>query len=268
MRFKGCSGAFEGPAAIRQHLARLPFQKSHIRCFDAGNIVCSDHDLEATQKALGELVTLLLSRNIRPIILGGSHEVAWGLYQGIAQAYSGAMRLGILNFDAHFDLFPSQNKGSATTVFYQIAEAHKENHRQLDYNCIGIQHVGNIRQQFEIAKRLHSKVILADELHQGLQEKCFDFVDRIIDENDLIYMSLSLDVFSPAFAPAVSNIQPLGLNPWHIIPLLRQAAASAKVISYDISGLIPRYDIDHRTAKLAASLVYEIIHHHNETIIK
>ena len=101
-------------------------------------------------------------------------------------------------------------------------------------------------------------------MHQGLQEKCFDFVDRIIDENDYIYMSLSLDVFSPAFAPGVSAIQPLGLNPWHIIPLIRQVAASGKVISYDIVEHVPRYDIDHRTAKLAATLIYEIIHHHNE----
>ena len=90
------------------------------------------------------------------------------------------------------------------------------------------------------------------------------FADRIIDENEIIYMSLSLDVFALAFAPGVSTIHPLGLNPWHIIPLLRQVAASGKVISYDIAEHVPRYDIDHRTAKLAATLIYEIIHHHNE----
>ena len=81
-----------------------------------------------------------------------------------------------------------------------------------------------------------------------------------------MYLSLSLDVFSPAFAPGVSSIQPLGLNPWHVIPLLRQAAASGKVVSYDIVEHAPRYDIDHRTAKLAATLIYEIIHHHHEHV--
>ena len=80
----------------------------------------------------------------------------------------------------------------------------------------------------------------------------------------MIYLSLSLDVLSPAHAPGVSSTQPLGLSPWQIIPLIRQAAASGKVISYDISEHVPRYDIDHRTAKLAASLVYEIVHHHND----
>lgn len=262
----GRTGAFEGPTAIRQRLAKLPIQKPQIHIYDAGNIICTDHDLEASQKALAEVIAQLLGQNIRPIVIGGGHEVAWGHYQGIATTYPPQERLGIINFDAHFDMQPMHpsHRSSATTSFYQIAEAHHQNHRHFDYNCIGIQHAGNIRQSFDIAKKHHTKMILADDLHQGLQEKSFDFVDRVIDENDIIYVSLSLDVFSPAFAPGVSTIQPLGLTPWHVIPLLRQVAASKKVISYDIAEHVPRYDIDHRTAKLAATLIYEIIHHHNE----
>lgn len=262
----GRTGAFEGPTAVRHRLAKLPLQRTDITCYDIGNIICTDHDLEASQSALAEIIGLLLEQNIRPIVIGGGHELAWGHYQGISKAYSADKRLGIINFDAHFDLHPLEpsNRGSATTAFYQIANAHKTEKRHLDYNCMGIQHVGNIRQMFEIAKQLKTKYILAEEMHQGLQEKCFDFIDRIIDENEIIYLSLSLDVFSPAFAPGVSNIQPLGLNPWHVIPLLRQAAASGRVTSYDIAEHVPRYDIDHRTAKLAAILIYEIIHHHNE----
>lgn len=264
----GRTGAIEGPTAIRQRLAKLPIQKPSIHCYDAGNIICTDHDLEASQDALAEITALLLSQHIHPIVIGGGHELAWGHYQGISKVYGPEKRLGIINFDAHFDLHavhPS-NRPSATTSFYQIAKAHKNANRHFDYNCVGIQHAGNIRQQFDVAKKFDTKIILADEMHQGLQEKCIDFVDRIIDENDIIYQSLSLDVFSPAFAPGVATIQPLGLNPWHIIPLLRQLAASSKVVSYDIAEHVPRYDIDHRTAKLAATLIYEIIHHHNEHV--
>lgn len=262
----GRSGAFEGPNAIRQRLAKLPIQNPNIHCYDAGNISCTDHDLETAQLALGEVIAMLLQNNIRPIVIGGGHEMAWGSYQGIAKAYSPEKHLGIINFDAHFDMHhmhPS-NRGSSSTVFYQIAKSHAKEKRRFDYNCIGIQHAGNIRLSFETAKKFKVKHILADELHQGLQEKCFDFVDRVVDENDKIYISLSLDVFSPAFAPGVGSIQPFGLDPWHIIPLLRQAACSSKVILYDIAEYTPRYDIDHRTAKLAATLIYEIIHHHLE----
>lgn len=262
----GRTGAFEGPIAIRQRLAKLPIQKPNIQIYDVGNVICTDHDLEASQEALAEVVAMLLEKNIRPIIMGGGHEMAWGHYQGIARVYPKQRRLGIINFDAHFDLhsiYPS-HRGSSATVFSQIADAHKIEQRHFDYNCIGIQHAGNIRQMFEVAKHHQTKIIYADDLHQGQQEKCYDFVDRLIDENEIVYLTLSLDVFSPAFAPGVGSLQPLGLTPWHVIPLIRQLAASGKVISYDLAEHVPRYDIDHRTAKLAATLIYEIIHHHQE----
>jgi formiminoglutamase len=262
----GRTGAVEGPLAIRQRLAKLPLQKQNIRLYDVGSISCTDHDLETSQAALGEIVKMLLEHNIRPIVIGGGHELSLGQYHGIAATNPPAKRLGIISCDAHFNLHPLEptHRASSTTVFYQIAKAHEEQNRHFDYNCIGIQQAGNVRKMFDKAKSLRTKILYAEELHQGQREKCFDFIDRVIDENDLIYFSLSLDVFSPADAPGVSTIQPLGLSPWHIIPLIRQAAASGKVISYDVAEHVPRYDIDHRTAKLAASLIHEIIHHHND----
>ncbi len=261
----GRVGAAEGPTAIRRALAKLPVQKHNFTCLDAGNIVCADGDLEAAQQAFAEVITLLLQSGMTPIAIGGGHELAWGHYQGIARAFP-VHNLGIINFDAHFDMRPllPDHKGSSGTPFLQIAEAHRATNRRFDYNCIGIQHAGNTRQLFEIAKIHNTKIILADELHQGQLDKCIDFVDRVIDQNELIYLSLCLDVFAAAYAPGVSAIQPLGLWPWHVIPLVRQLAVSGKVASYDLVELSPRYDIDQCTAKLAANLIYEIIHHHND----
>jgi formiminoglutamase len=264
-RNHGRIGAAEGPSAIRRALGRLPVQKEHITLIDAGNIVCIDGDLEASQEALANVVTLLLQANLTPIILGGGHELAFGHYQGILHAFPDK-HMGIINFDAHFDMrpIPSDSKGNSGTPFLQIAQLHEAKKNRLDYNCIGIQHAGNTRQLFETVKKYNTRFILADELHQGQFEKCVDFIDRIIDQNEMVYISLCLDVFASAFAPGVSAIQPLGLSPWHLIPLLRQLAASGKVVSFDIAELSPHYDIDQTTAKLAASLIYEFIHHHNE----
>lgn len=264
-RNSGRAGASEGPTALRQALAKLPVHKHNFSCLDAGSIICADGDLETSQQALAEVVSILLTNNVIPIVIGGGHELAWGHYQGIADAFP-QKTLGIINFDAHFDMRPlsADGRGSSGTPFLQIAKAHEATNRRFDYNCIGIQHVGNIRQLFETAKAYNAQVILADELHLGQIDKCVDFLDRIIDQNEMVYTSICLDVFSAAFAPGVSAIQPLGLFPWHVIPLVRQLAASGKVVSYDIAELSPRYDFDQCTAKLAASLIYEIVHHHNE----
>jgi formiminoglutamase len=261
----GRMGAASGPDAIREALARLPIQKPNFTCYDAGNIDCSDEDLEAAQAALGEVINKLLAANITPIVFGGGHEVAWGHYQGIARHFK-TEDLGIVNFDAHFDMRPllPHRLGTSGTPFLQIANDHKAQQRRFDYNCIGIQHASNTHQLFETAKHWHTNMIIADDFHQGYMDKCVNFVDRVIDQNQIIYVSLCLDVFGTSYAPGVSAPQSLGLTPWQVLPLIRQLASSGKVVSYDIAELSPEHDNDHRTAKLAATFVYEIIHHHHK----
>lgn len=264
-RNHGRVGAVGGPTAIREALAKLPIQKTNFECVDVGNILCADGDLEKSQQALGEVIELLLKNKMNPIILGGGHELAYGHYLGLERTFP-EKSLGIINFDSHLDMRPllPGDKGSSGTPFLQIAKAHHANKRKFDYNCVGVQHAGNTRLNIDTAKKFDAKIMWADELHQGQLEKCVDFIDRIIDQNDIIYLSVCLDVFAAAFAPGVSAIQPLGLFPWHIIPLIRQLAASGKVISYDIAEMSPQHDIENLTAKLAANLIFEFIHHHNE----
>lgn len=263
-RNHGRPGAIGGPSEIRIMLAKLPVMKDNILFYDAGDISCLDGDLEDAQSALASAVNLLLSNHIVPIVLGGGHEMAWGNYQGIASCYQ-KNNLGIINFDAHFDMrpLPPDQTGSSGTPFLQIANAHERAAKKFDYNCIGIQSTGNIKSLFETAKHYHTHVVTAEDLSIGKPENQTDFVRRIIHDNDILYLSLCLDVFAAPFAPGVSAPQPMGIMPWSVIPLIRQLAASGKVISYDIAELSPPFDRDNRTAKLAASFVSEFIHHHH-----
>lgn len=258
-------GSLDGPNSIRNAFAKLPVQKQNYQIFDAGNISCINGNTAEAQHALGEAISLLLEKKMIPIVLGSGHETAFGHYQGIARAYLDK-NLGIIHFDSHLDLDPIQvnSDKNGQTSFLQIAKAHQAAKRRFDYNCIGVQHSRNIRQLFEIAKKYNMKIFWADELHQGLIEKSVDFIDRIIDQNEIVYLSICLDVFSSAFAPGVQDTEPLGLLPWHIIPLIRQLTSSSKVISFEISGLTPKNDHRECTAKLAANLIYEFINHYSE----
>jgi len=259
----GRPGAVEGPTAIRAVLAKLPIHRHDVICYDAGDVTCNDNNLEDAQAALGEVVFTLMQHGIIPIVMGGGHELAWGHFQGIAKKFP-TENLGIINVDAHFDmrsLLPD-NKGSSGTPFLQIAEAHNRANRRFDYNCIGIQNTGNIPQLFTTAKNFQTQIVYADDIQQGDTQKLMHLVNHVIYYNQVIYLSLCLDVFASAYAPGVSAPQALGVTPWQIIPSVRKLAESGKVISYDIAELSPKYDIDLRTTKLAANLIYEIIHHH------
>lgn len=257
-------GAFEGPYAIRRRLANMPIHHPSLQIYDAGNIVCQDHDLENSQIALGEIVELLIDMNLTPIIMGGGHEVAFGHYLGVSPNLKKEDKLGIVSFDAHFDLQPlmPSHRASATTAFYQIAKDLELKHKSFNYTCIGIQRSGNSPILFNIADQLHVNYLLADDLHLNNYFAIKEFSTSIVENHQRLMLSLSLDVFAPAFAPGVSSIEPLGLTPWQVIPILRHLAASGKTLSYDLCEHVPRYDIDHRTAKLAANLIFEIIHHH------
>ncbi len=262
-RNHGRPGAAGGPADIRSMAAKLPLPRDDVHYYDAGDITCLDGNLEETQQALATAVSMLLKANIIPIVLGGGHELAWGHYQGIAAHYP-AEKLGIVNIDAHFDMRPllAEQKGSSGTPFLQIAAAHERANRAFDYSCFGIQQTGNMKLLFETAERYKTHVITADDIHFGDTEKQTQFANRVISDNQIIYLSLCMDTFAAPFAPGVSAPQAMGILPWTVIPLIRQLAASGKIVSYDLAELSPPYDRDNRTAKLAASFIFEIMHHH------
>lgn len=257
----GRTGAAEGPKALRDALSKFPVHQNNMIFFDAGNIVCSDGDLENAQCALGEVISQLLSMQITPIVIGGGHEVAWGHYQGIAKNCADT-KIGIINFDAHFDMRPliDNQYGSSGTPFLQIAHACEKQDKKFNYTCIGIQKTGNHYELFQTAKKYGVQIISADELHMNNPEIFFHFIDKIIARCEKIYLSICLDVFSAAYAPGVSAVQPLGLSPQQFLPLFKHLINSKKIISFDIAELNPKFDFNQQTAKLAACLVHEIIH--------
>jgi len=262
----GRPGAAEGPAHIRTALAKLPVQRD-FSIYDAGDIICRDQDLETAQQALAEAVSRLLSCHITPIILGGGHELAWGHYQGIAKAFPDEA-LGIINFDAHYDMRPltDANRGSSGTPFLQIAKACEQAGHPLDYTCIGIQPAGNLKTLFETAKKYKVKTVFADQLHQQQTDTTERFIQECLQKNKHVYLSICLDVFAAPYAPGVSAPQALGLTPWQVLPYIQLLAQSGKILSYDIAELSPAFDKDERTARLAANCIFVITHQHREAV--
>ncbi len=257
-RNNGRPGAVEGPNAMRKALANLPLKK--FKYTDFGDVTCHDGNLEESQTKLADTIGQLLSKGIKPIVMGGGHEVAWGHYRAIVKAFPEAS-CSIVNFDAHFDLRPliDGTKGSSGTPFLQIANLCKENNKPFQYACLGIQSFGNSETLFTTAQELNVKVVTADEFHLDGISKGMKVVDQMIDQSEMIYLTICLDAFSSSSAPGVSAPQPLGLTPWHVIPALRRLAASGKVISIDIAELSPPFDQDNHTAQLAASLIGNFI---------
>lgn len=266
-RNQGRVGASLGPDKIRKLLANLPFNfADQINVYDIGNINCHDQNLEAAQMALASIAELVLLAGCHPIVIGGGHETAYGHYLGIAKT-DHTENLGIINFDAHFDLRPLIDSevgmlGTSGSPFLQIAIDRENEHLDFDYFCIGIQPMANTLSLYEEADMLGVEYIEAQELtnpgSQNYINKYNKFID-FVNNHESLYVSICLDVFSSGIAPGVSAPQPLGILPQNIMIFLNLLAASNKVISLDIVELAPNYDQDNSTARLGALLIADYI---------
>ena len=123
-RNKGRVGTALAPDFIRKQMSNLPCSFSEkVEIYDAGNILCQEISMEEGQRMLGEAVEKILDLNLFPIVLGGGHETTFGHFQGQFNSVKKKGKkpdIGIVNFDAHFDLRPYDNGSSSGSMFRQI----------------------------------------------------------------------------------------------------------------------------------------------------
>ncbi|MFT4830709.1 MAG: formiminoglutamase [Psychroserpens sp.] len=263
-RNQGRIGARSGPDAIRKQLGKQPEHLSeNLSVFDAGTIVCTDGDLENSQHQLAETVQKILAMNAFPILLGGGHDIAYAHYNGIKEhlkTIGGNKTIGIINFDAHFDLRSDEDGVNSGTPFYQIARDCEEEGTAFRYMCLGVRKDANSRALFETAEN-HEVTFLENE-HFSMHYLAHDLkiIQHFIKEVDVIYTTIDLDGFSSAYAPGVSAPSPMGFAPDIVMEVLKIIIDSNKLISLDVAELNPSFDRDHQTAKLAAGLIHFIMH--------
>lgn len=263
LKNKGRVGASKGPQSIREELTNLPcsFDPS-LKLYDAGDIHVETSTVEEAQFLLSQAIERLLELNLFPIVLGGGHEVALGHYNGLNNFFKkncSDPKIGIINFDAHFDIRPYPNGSSSGTMFRQIADGNNINNMEFLYFCLGIQKRGNTIELFKSAKELGIKYILASEILDTDIWPILEQLDSFIKRSEKIYVTICADVFSSGYAPGVSAAQPLGLEPEKVIKLLKHILKSGKTVSFDIAEVSPRFDQDHITARLASTLIFSIV---------
>ncbi|MCX6211861.1 MAG: formimidoylglutamase [Bacteroidetes bacterium] len=258
----GRVGAAKGPLMLKEKLAKLPLHLAAKKLVDFGLVKCVKEDMESCQLAFSKIIEQLITRNIFPIGIGGGHDIAYGHFMGVYEALINKPnhKIGIINFDAHFDLRPTVDATNSGTPFNQIIAAMKQKNEMVDYFVLGIQQQSNTKELFDIANKENVQYVTSfeceptDAAFKHVQEKLAAF----IQQNDYIYVSIDLDGFSSAYAPGVSAPSPLGFAPHFVYKILSFIFASKKVISCDLAELNPTLDQDNITANLAAKLVDHI----------
>lgn len=256
-RNSGRTGARKGPIHIRKAMSNMAIDSGHFVLYDAGDIECIEGQLEDAQSELSKVVKTIHEMGCKSMILGGGHELAYPHFMGLHGHYVDK-KIGIINFDAHFDMRVPENEIGPTsgTGFMQIA-------REIDdfnYFVLGIQDFGNTRSLFNSADKFSVKYIPANQFRPEFKDQIISQIEGFIDKCDLIYLTICMDVFSSAFAPGVSASNFNGLMPNYLVDdLLNVIINKNKLVGVDIAEVNPELDIDERTSKLAAYFLYRIL---------
>ncbi|MCS3871527.1 formiminoglutamase [Chryseobacterium ginsenosidimutans] len=253
-RNKGRQGAKDAPDIIRKNMSNFPVILPDFSLLDFGNITCDDGDLENTQHTLAKKVSKVLLKGGKSMVLGGGHEVTYAHYLGLKTAFP-EQKIGIINIDAHFDNRQPENGVGPTsgTGFWQIAQEGEINSLH-----IGIQRNSNTLKLFDTAHQYGMKYILADELFFENLPSIYQRIDELLESVDYAYLTICMDVFNASIAPGVSASAYNGIfADATFMHFYRHMLKNEKLLALDVAEVNPSYDIQDRTARLAATLMNE-----------
>ena len=252
----GRTGAKDAPDAIRaEFYKRTPFvigkekSPSSVPVFDFGNIKIGK-TLEETHGRLTETVQTLIAAGIVPIVLGGGHDIAYPNFVGFS---SGKKNVGVINIDTHLDFRKPIPKRNSGTSFRQMLDHPSSALNAMNFVEVGIQSFANAADHYsELTERGATVFSLRDVRNEGVT-KTLDLAYELATASvDSLYVSFDMDVVHSADAPGVSAPLPTGFTAEEFLTAALFAGKRRKTKLIDIVELNPKYDVDSRTAKLAA----------------
>lgn len=267
-RNKGRPGACKGPPIIRRAVANLAWhEQGEQNVYDAGDVLCADdakgRAMEQAQTELGLRVTGLMATGHLPILLGGGHEIAFASWCGISNYLAASInrpRIGIINFDAHFDLRDPWAIRSSGTPFSQIADDCELRGWPFRYACFGVARTSNTAALYRRAREL-GVLVREDRDFDRSPAEITEALQQFVAESDHLYLTIDLDGLPCSETPGVSAPAARGVSLSRLEPLIDLIRDSGKLRLADIAEFNPDHDIDGRTARVAARLVHQLARH-------
>lgn len=256
------TGARLGPGAIREALhAFTSFSGEHTltALHDLGDLALPTMDGLAAHRMIEEAAARVFEENGRVAFLGGDHGCTGSVIRGLAAARPD-LRLALVSVDAHLDVreYESESRLSSGTPFRRALETKILTGSRVA--MIGLRPFANSGYYTAWAREAGIHLRSVDEVEAcGPITVAQEALDAVAGEADAIYLSIDLDVMDAAFAPGVSAIGTAGLTARETIDIVRTVASHPRIIGADVMELSPPYDIDSRTARLAARILLEVI---------
>lgn len=261
----GRPGASQAPSAIRTQLRKLAtsaivdvVRNGRLAIVDAGDIATEGKTLEQIHDETEDVVYRHMARGRVPIILGGGHDTAWPTIRALDRR---GERYGVVNIDAHADVRELLDgfRAHSGSPFYQMLTSTSSALARGAFVEFGLQHHAVSASHLDFLASHDATVMMIDDVRRRGMHAAWDRTMAVLTSTGTGYLSLDMDAFASAFAPGVSAPAADGFAPHEVGYCLRLAGRNATVRVFDVVEMNPSFDIDNRTAKLAATMIMEIL---------
>lgn len=268
-RNNGRIGAEKAPNKIREQLYKLQVQKDHhIKLFDAGNVItdlfdfADDTDFSDSDQSIDALdeihnrLTKVVSKYIRDgkkvIVLGGGNDISYADIRALSET---EREISAINIDAHLDMRIAEEMTSGTPYRKAIEDHYLVPQHFYEF---GIRPESNGAYYLENARELGVNI---HTLEQVLEHGVINTFQKILGQigNRPFFLGLDMDSIQASDAPGVSASSPTGLSGREVMQIIHHARQNENLKVFEITEVNPKHDVDNRTVKLAAQLVYNFL---------
>lgn len=261
----GKTGARFGPEAFDRFLRKFRGKfdaletLAHHSTFNTKNGKIRDHLDQAAA-----LVAQAYVHSQPTVVVGGGHDFGYSFLKGVTQAAPGK-KISCLNLDAHFDLRkPAPEITSGSPFYIAIEEGILDPRRFTEF---GIQSHCNAQTLWEYAESKQIHIVPFETIRtENRVERFRQEIEALASKSDIIALSVDLDCVSQAFAPGVSAPQAEGFTSDELIEMCEIAGQHPQVQALGIFELNPLFDIEERTARLAATGAFHFLEAKNRSI--
>lgn len=253
-RNSGRIGAAKAPTVIRQMLYRFkpPVDDGGARLLDLGDVDVSG-GLEPAHERLHSVVSALLREGKKVIVIGGGNDIS------LPDAHACADVLGeiaAINMDAHLDMRKADRVHSGTPYRNLIENGHL---KPENFHEVGIQVQCNSPHYVNDAAELGVNIHTLSHVMQHGADMYFDGLFELLGSKPL-FAGLDMDSVRASDAPGVSAPSPVGFTAEEVLNFAARCQAYGNTGVFEITEVNPDMDVDGRTARLAALVIYTYIY--------
>jgi agmatinase len=185
-----------------------------------------------------------------PVALGGEHTITLGIMKGLSAK---AQKTALVSFDAHLDLRKEfLGLELSHTTFMRCINEEVKPAKIIEVGTRAV-----CKEELAYAKKSGIDFFTSQQIRKEGPEQITKKLREKLASYENVYLSVDMDVLDPAYAPAVQNPEPEGIETHTLIDILC-ALCSKRVIGFDVLEVAPNYD-QGISAINAAKVIFEML---------